>query len=573
MMIFYLSRSLIPMKGFRGLRITSILKGQKMRKKRILLPLSILLLVLSVLFYGSSVKILWAYGQNLYTKMTIFNLILNELQKSYIEEIDPVDLMEDAIKGMLSNLDPHTTYLTKEQFENWNQNFEGFSGIGIRFDVIRGKITVMSVIEEGPSYREGIQPHDKIIAIEGESAIGIKREDVRKKLMGPSGTRVRVTIEREDWIKPRDFIITRERIIIDSIPHALMLKNDIGYIKIDRFTATTGSELKAAVARLEAEGMKKLLIDLRGNSGGLMHASVEVANLFLPGVRKIVYKKGRTLSSYEEYKSKGPALYPTLPLVILIDHASASASEIVAGAIQDWDRGLIVGEASFGKGLVQSQINFPDNSALLITTAKYYTPVGRLIQREYKDKTKEEYYREAYDDSTRKAALANSVKPAFKTMLGRTVYGGGGITPDYEVTSDGTPISIELRGLLYAQKPFFATYAEDFIKTHPEFLHQDVNSSETLEHFIESFKVTEQMYSNFKKIVRELNYNFTDEQFERNRENVKFIIKRELAYKIWGDEGRFRINMLKDTQLIKAINYFPQAEILLAASIPHYEMH
>lgn len=544
-----------------------------MRKKRILLPLGILVLILLVLFYGSSIKLLWAYGQNLYTKMTIFNMILNELQKSYIEEVDPVNLMDNAIKGMLSDLDPHTTYLTKEQFKNWNQNFEGFSGIGIRFEVIRGKITVMSVMEGGPSYREGIQPHDKIIAIEGESAIGIKREDVRKKLMGPRGTKVRVTIEREGWTEPRDFVITRERIIVDSVPYALIIKEDIGYVKIDRFTATTGSELKTAIAKLEQKGMIKLIIDLRGNSGGLMLAAVEVADIFLPGVRKIVYKKGRTLNSYEEYKSRGHVLYPTLPLIILLDHASASASEIVAGALQDWDRGLIVGEASFGKGLVQSQINFPDNSALLLTTAKYYTPVGRLIQREYKDKTKTEYYREAYDDSSRRAALASGAKPTFKTMLGRTVYGGGGITPDYELTSDGTPISIELRKLLYARKPFFATYAEDFMKNHPEYSTEEAKKSGALDQYVESFEITDQMYFNFKKIVKELNYKFTDLQFEENKENIKFIIKRELAYKIWGDEGRFRVNMLKDTQFTKALNYFPQAESILATSIPLYNMH
>lgn len=514
---------------------------------------------------------LWAYGQNLYTKMTIFNLILNELQKSYVEEVNPENLMEDAIKGMLSNLDPHTTYLPKEQFENWNRNFEGYSGIGIRFEIIREKITIMSVMEGGPSYRNGLLPRDKIVSINGKSAIGIKRDDVPKKLMGPSGTTVQIAVERDGWPEPRNFTLTRKRIIIDSVPHAFIVKNDIGYIKLNRFTATTGSELKTAIHELKLKGMNKLLIDLRDNSGGLMLAAVEVADIFLPGVRKIVYKNGRTLTSYEEYKSTGRALYPNLPLLILIDHASASASEIVAGAIQDWDRGLIVGKASFGKGLVQSQIRFPDNSALLITTAKYYTPVGRLIQREYKDKSKEEYYLEAYNDSTRKAAIQNGERPVFKTMLGRTVYGGGGITPDSEINTNRITVSLELRKLLYAQKPFFATYAEDFIRKHSEFSTQHEDNRISMDQFVKSFEITGQMYSNFKNIVKELNFHFTDEQFEDNKENIKFLIKRELAYEIWGDEGRFRVNMLRDSQINKALDYFPQTETLLSQSLPLYE--
>ncbi|MBN1348276.1 S41 family peptidase [candidate division KSB1 bacterium] len=537
-----------------------------MRTKRLLLSILILSLLLCVIFLGAPIKDLWAYGQNLYAKMTIFNMILNELQKSYVEEVDPIALMEDAIKGMLSNLDPHTTYMPKEQFESWNRNFEGYSGIGIRFEIIRGKITVMSVMEDGPAYREGLQTNDKIVIINGESAIGIKRDDVPKKLMGPGGSKVNIGVERDGWDEPHEFVLTRQRIIIDSIPYSLILENEVGYIRINRFTATTGTELKTSLDVLQRSGMKKLLIDLRDNSGGLMLAAIEVADIFIPGERLIVYKKGKSAASYSEYKSSGRALYPNLPLIILIDHASASASEIVAGAIQDWDRGLIVGEASFGKGLVQSQIRYSDNSALLITTAKYYTPVGRLIQREYKDKSKEQYYLEAYDDSSRQAISDTEDKPAFKTRLGRTVYGGGGITPDFHESADGAAISLELRKLLYAQKPFFATFADDFSRAHPEFQKEALQNKRSIEGFIENFQLTDEMYANFQRIVRELNYDFSPEQFERNREDIKFLLLREVVYKIWGDEGRLRANMKKDTQITRALSYFPQAEKLLLSS-------
>ena len=544
-----------------------------MSKKRVITFTLIIVIVFTVVLFNSPIKKAWAYGQNLYTKMTIFNLILNELQKSYVEEVDPVAIMEDAIKGMLSNLDPHTTYLPKEQFESWNRNFEGYSGIGVRFEMIRGKITIMSVMEGGPAYREGLHPNDKIVEINGESALGIKRDDVPKKLMGPSGSSVRVGIERDEWQEPQEFVLRRERIIIDSIERALILEDDIGYVKLNRFTGTTGPELKEALVKLEEKGMERLIIDLRDNGGGLMMAAVEVADIFLPGKRKIVYKKGRTLSSYEEYNTTGRALYPELPLIILIDHAAASASEIVAGAIQDWDRGLIIGEASFGKGLVQSQIRFPDNSALLITTAKYYTPVGRLIQRDYKDKSKEEYYREAYDDSTRRADLDKSGKPIFKTMLGRTVYGGGGITPDIEVSSNGVMVSLELRRLLYARKPFFATYAEDFLQKNPEYAADSLKNAAALKRFVKSFDFDDDMYRNFKSIVRELDYQFSDEQFEENKQLIKFLLKRELAHKIWGDEGRFRVNMQTENQINEALNHFPDAKSLLASSLPLYQTH
>ncbi|MDZ7261332.1 MAG: S41 family peptidase [candidate division KSB1 bacterium] len=531
-------------------------------KKRLLISLVILVVISGSLLWGLDVQGLRAFSEDLYNKIKIFTTVLDIVQRTYVEEVNPEELIEDALKGMLSNLDPHTCYLPSDLYQLWSQDFEGYSGIGIRFDIINDKITVMSVMEDGPSYRVGILPGDRIIAIEGESAIGMKRDEVPKKLMGPVGTPVTLTIEREEFKKPKDFVVMREKIVLESISQAFMIKPSIGYIKLERFTRTTSSELDAALKDLEQKGMEKLLLDLRGNSGGYFEAAVAVADKFIPGVRKIVYTAGRTQNSNKSYYSTDEGSYPLWPLIVLIDHGSASSSEIVAGAIQDWDRGLIVGQTSFGKGLVQSQFRFQDQSALLITTAKYYTPLGRLIQREYKHKTKEEYYEQAYNDSSRILA-ATSTRPLFKTISGRTVYGGGGITPDIEITSKEPPLSEAMRRLIFAEPRFFYTFAENYARQHPE-LKSEFNR------FLSQFVVDDQSFQDFVKLVRESKFEFSDEAFNENKEPIKFFIKRELAYKLWDEEARFKVNILKDTQLTEALTYFPMAEELLATALPFY---
>lgn len=497
-------------------------------------------------------------SENIYQKMKIFTMVLQTIQRVYVEEVDPEKLLNDAIKGMVKNLDPHTNYLTADEVKEWSKTYQGYSGIGISFDIINGKITIMSVMEGGPSYRLGLQPGDRIIKINGESAIGIKRDDVPKKLMGPPGTTVRVTVEREGWPKPKEFTIVREKIHVESIPNALMLDGETGYVRIARFSSTTGSELEKALTQLESQGMKRLILDLRGNGGGYLQMAVAVAEKFLPEKKLIVYTKGRIPSAYREYYSSNHSKHRMYPLIVLIDHASASASEIVAGALQDWDRALIVGKSSFGKGLVQTQYPFPDGSVLLITTARYYTPSGRLIQRDYGNKSWEDYYHEAYLDSVREKML--KTLPKFKTFAGRTVYGGGGIFPDIWLEDKDSAPSQFVIQLLYNPKRYIYSYSEEFLRKHPEIKQMRPDQ------FAKEFEIPDEAIVEFGRELLEKDYEAKLSDFEKNSRDLKFLIKREIAYRLWGDDGQFYVNLQRDYVLQQATRYFPDAQKLLAIS-------
>lgn len=522
------------------------------------------LLVVGLLNFGYSQLQPQSSRQNIYQKLNIFTTVLNIIQQNYVEKTDPNDLINNAIRGMLSDLDPHTNYMTGKQFKKWSKTFSGYSGIGISFDIIRKKITIMSVFEGGPSFKSGLQAGDRIVAINGESAIGIKRDDVPKKLMGPPGTQVKITVEREGWDEPKEFTLTREKIKVESIPDAKILRPGIGYVRIARFSATTGLELEKALNKLEAKGMKNLVLDLRGNSGGYLQIATEVADKFIPGGKMIVYTKGRIPSSYRDFYATKEATHPLYPLIILIDHGSASASEIVAGAVQDWDRGLIMGKTSFGKGLVQSQYPFKDGSVLLVTTAKYYTPSGRCIQRNYSHISKDEYYKEAYVDSLIEKNSKNL--PAYKTFGGRTVYGGGGIRPDVFLKSKEKPPSRFLIDLVYNPNRYFYTFIDDYLNAHPEIKKMEMPD------FLQNFQISPKMLAEFQTFVLKNDKTVKSEKFAEanNRKDLKYLLRREIAYRLWGEDGQFQINLTRDTVLQQAMNYFPQA-LKLMAKMDYYK--
>ncbi len=331
-------------------------------------------------------------GGNIYDQLTRFAEVLTDVSRLYVEDVDEEKLVTEAINGMLESLDPHSVYIPEKQLRDVNERFEGhFEGIGIEFVIQNKYPTVVSPIPDSPSDRLGLRPGDKIIEIEGESAFGITEDEVMKKLRGPRGTTVNLTISRIGASQPLHFAITRDRISIYSILAAFMLDDQTGYVKLNRFSRTTDEELTRALQKLESQGMKRLILDLRFNSGGFLDQAVAVANKFIPAGKKIVYTRGRIQQANEDFYASEDPYKTDMPLIILINHGSASASEIVAGAAQDWDRALIVGERSFGKGLVQNQIPLKDGSAVRITIARYYTPSGRLIQRPY-NHGREQYY-------------------------------------------------------------------------------------------------------------------------------------------------------------------------------------
>ncbi|TAK57176.1 MAG: S41 family peptidase, partial [Bacteroidetes bacterium] len=351
-------------------------------KKRFSVPITAFLCFVALLL-GMQLNSLIS-GDNLFEQLNKFKEVVSLTEKFYVEDVDTPKLIEAAINGALGELDPHSIYIPPKQLERVNEDFQGaFDGIGIEFDIINDTLLVVTPIAGGPSEALGIMAGDKIVKINDTSSVGITRENVPKKLRGPKGTHVKVTIVRADEKDPIEFDITRDKIPLYSVDVSFKVNGEVGYIRVNRFSVTTHDEFVRAVEKLKAQGMRKLLLDLRDNPGGYLDQAFKMADELLPGGKKIVYTKARVPQFSEEYSSTGRGSVSGIPLVILVNRGSASASEIVSGAVQDWDRGLVVGETTFGKGLVQRQYELPDKSAFRLTIAKYYTPSGRLIQRPY----------------------------------------------------------------------------------------------------------------------------------------------------------------------------------------------
>lgn len=370
--------------------------------------------------------------------------LLHIIDDQYVDSVNINDLVEKAIPQILAELDPHSVYISAKDVETANNDLKSsFSGIGIEFVIRQDTIQVQNVIKNGPAEKAGLLAGDKIVAIDGKPFVGtqVTNEEAAHRLMGPKGTKVSVGVMRYGEGGMKNFTITRDNIVTKSITATYMLNDTIGYMRIKSFGEATYTEMLSSLAQLNAQGMKGLVIDLRDNGGGYLQAAVNMANEFLPKDRLIVYTQGRK-SPRTDYKSDGRGNFQNLPLVVLINEGSASSSEIFSGAMQDNDRATIVGRRSFGKGLVQQQIGFPDGSMIRLTVARYYTPSGRCIQKPY----------QPGDDADYEADLLNryqhgeffsqdSIKqsgPAYHTVLGRTVYGGGGIMPDVFVPEDTT---------------------------------------------------------------------------------------------------------------------------------------
>jgi carboxyl-terminal processing protease len=367
----------------------------------------------------------------------VMQYILNE----YVDTLNQKTFQDEAITAMLSKLDPHSSYIPASELDQVTEQLEGnFDGIGVEFNIQRDTIMVVAAITGGPSEALGIQSGDRIVKIEGKTVAGkkITNDDVIKQLRGKSGTKVKVSIFRPGQKSLRDFTITRGKIPIYSLDASVMLDQQTGYIKISRFAATTYTEYLKAFGELRMKGMKKLILDLRDNPGGYLNAAVDLSDEFLTSGKKIVYTQGQARAK-EEYTATTKGGFETGDLVVLIDEGSASASEIVSGAIQDNDRGWVVGRRSFGKGLVQEEVRFDDGSAMRLTIARYYTPTGRCIQRPY-DQGTDEYYQEITErmsgTSNNKEAADKKDSLAYKTPSGRIVYGGGGVTPDVTIEAD-----------------------------------------------------------------------------------------------------------------------------------------
>lgn len=417
--------------------------NNRLKKTSVWMPLAIAVALVAGMWIGKS----FFNNSARWNSRSKLDTILEIIDRSYVDDVDPDSLLEASFAGLLSHLDPHSVYIPAADLQNVNEELSGsFSGIGISFNLLNDSINVLEVISGGPSEKAGLLAGDKIVSINDTIVAGQKWSDVkvRSSLRGPKGSVVKLGIKRHTSKKILPFEVVRGDIPVTSIDAAYMIAPKTGYVKINKFGSNTYSEFLTSVVNLMADGAEKFVIDLRGNGGGFMEPAVLMANEFLPAGSPIVSMRGKTSPDDSPTYSDGSGSLLNTELVVLIDEVSASASEIFAGAIQDNDRGLVIGRRSFGKGLVQNQIELPDSSALRLTIARYYTPSGRCIQKTYAPGT--DYDRDIINRYEHgEFYSADSIKLdkslAFETMHGRTVYGGGGIMPDIFVPNDTAGIT------------------------------------------------------------------------------------------------------------------------------------
>ena len=402
------------------------------------------------------------------------NQALDFIKSSYVDSVSAAALEDEAIRGMLKNLDPHSQYIPASNFAAVNEPIEGnFSGIGVKFNMMNDTVVIVNVEPKGPSEKAGIMAGDRIVSVNGLTVAGVKMasNDIVKMLKGTTSTKVKVGIYRKGNPELLDFVLTRDRIPLVSIDAAYMITSEIGYIRVNKFSKTTFQEFTKAADTLKAGGMKKMIVDLRDNPGGIIESAIRISEMFLPEGKLIVYTQGNERGRSNYYSSgKNPA-YSDMELVLLIDELSASASEIVAGAIQDNDRGTIIGRRSYGKGMVQEQHTFSDGSAMRITISRYYTPTGRCIQKPYNRNDNSEYFNElneriSHGELTQVDSIRFNDSLRYVTPGGKVVYGGGGIMPDIFVPYDTTGYSryfqtVMRRGHVYR---FAFNYADNHRK-------------------------------------------------------------------------------------------------------------
>ena len=514
--------------------------------KRILL---IILLIISQLCLAQNKKPNAAEtSQKLATTMYL-------IENFYVDSTDMPKLTEEAIIAMLKSLDPHSAYIAAKDVQKANEELVGnFEGIGVTFQILRDTILVVSAVPGGPSEKVGIMAGDRIVTIDGEDAFGkkVNNEFVTTHLRGKKGTKVVLGIRRGDDPQLIDFEIVRDKIPLNSINTYFMVDKKIGYIKLDKFAQQSVEEFEKALNDLKKQGLQSLILDLRGNSGGYLMTAFGLGNEFLGSGKPVVFTEGLK-SEKQYYFTDKNGSFRDGRLVVLIDEGSASASEIVSGAIQDWDRGVLIGRRTFGKGLVQRPFNLPDGAQIRLTTARYYTPTGRCIQRSY-DKGSEEYFKEMtkrlehgeyyHADSVK---FADSLK-YYTLNSGRTVYGGGAIMPDIFMPADTSYSSKLLTDLI--RKTVFNAYCIDYVLKNREELNKKYPDFET---FNKKFKVNDAMLDDFKKLASEKDVKWDDGQFDRSEMWIKLRIKAMIAQDLWNIDKFYRVVMAEDKMIEKAV--------------------
>jgi len=488
----------------------------------------------------------------------VFTAALKAVEEKYVGDFESDRLVYSAITGMLQTLDPHSSFMDPRSFAQMRERQEGrYYGLGITINVVEGDVTVFNVFEGSPAFQKGLRRGDVIVLIEGETTKGWNTDQAVRKLRGPKGTSVNIAIRRATYDEPIKLAVMRDEVHIPTVPAAIMLDATTGYLKLQDFGENTDQELGRALRELTQKGMKRLVFDLRGNPGGALDQAIKVSNRFLPKGNLIVYTRGRVANSDQDYRATETSDFLNLPMVTLVSRTSASASEIVAGALQDHDRSLIVGETTFGKALVQSVYRLSQGAGAAITTARYYTPSGRMIQRPW-DGTFDEYLTYIYrDQDGNKAHKESDLK---LTDSGRKVYGGGGIEPDRRFDGPSEGFNPSRFGRSIAARNLFDVYAQQFSRRGDTRLTRQGGKIRELD---SSYEVTDQMLGEFKALVQKSPIVFDEAAWQKDLDFIKAMMHREIDMDLFGVAVAYANLAKSDPQLQYALGLFPEAQQLL----------
>lgn len=513
-----------------------------------------------VLFSASAIFLLvsgsFAQDQQLNEQLFKLNKFLYLLKSEYVDTINTPDIVEKAIVGTLKQLDPHSVYISKEEVKKMSEPLEGnFEGIGIEFNILDDTLIVVNPIQGGPSQKVGLLAGDRILKINGKivTGIGLKNSDVFTYLRGAKGTKAELQIKRRGVADMLDFVVIRDKIPIYSVDAAYNITPKVGYIKISRFAQNTFDEFIKAFMKMDP-ATESLVLDLRGNSGGYLGTAIALSDQFLGTGKKIVFTEGNS-QPRRDFNATPDGVFEKGKLVVLVDEGSASASEIVAGAIQDWDRGLIIGRRTFGKGLVQNQQMLPDGSMIRLTVARYHTPTGRVIQRPFKKGDAEGYYMDLYTreqkgELTNKDSIRFDDSLKYSTLIKkRTVYGGGGIMPDIFVPLDTTWYTKYYGNL--SRKGVFQQFVVSYVDQNRKLLQSKYANFDT---YNKNFIVNDEVRSEFVQYGKKMGVEPNDAEYQKSAAEINAVIKGLIAQKLWETTQYFQVINSNDETLKQALD-------------------
>jgi carboxyl-terminal processing protease len=493
--------------------------------------------------YGPTVRATTDGSGDLQDSVKDFSNVLAVVQQNYADKVDVERAIYDgAIPGMLHVLDPHSNFFDPTQWSQFREEQEGrYYGVGMTIAQRGNQTVVVAPFVGTPAFKAGIRPRDVVLAVDGKSTTGLDSTQIADMLKGPKGTAVHITLGREGWPKPIEVTVVRAEIPRPAVEYYTLLKPGLGYVHVTTFNETTDADLAAALKAVDYPKLDGLILDLRDNGGGLLSQAVGMADIFLDKNELVVSHRGRASSVHRYYATEGNQGVD-VPLIVLVNGNTASASEIVSGAVQDHDRGLIVGETTFGKGLVQTQFPLSEDTALLLTTARYYTPSGRLIQRDYKNATLWDYHYNPQPPKQPEVKLTDS---------GRQVFGGEGITPDVKVADpklNGFEQLLVARGVLFPNPQSVGDFAEVYLGTRPD--------------VTKNFVVDDTVMSEFKKYLDEQHIDYTAADIQNDLPWLKWEIKREVFTSVFGLNAGYKVELQDDSQLAKAETLVPEARAL-----------